>query len=138
MDGSKWPAIAIEGILLGAAIAFIAAGRDNLWMTISLAILLFILTVQGTSRNNRFLYLYPCKVKTAVPTPGVDTWILRLSLISAVFFLFWGAVGSWKVALAVVVPAFAVGIIWDLLINDSHQKWVDRRAATESENEPGA
>ncbi len=33
MDGGKWPAIAIEGILLGTTVAFIAAGRDNLWMT---------------------------------------------------------------------------------------------------------
>ena len=138
MDESKWPALAIEGLLLGAAIAFIAAGRDNLWMIVSLAIVLFILTLQGTSKNNRFLYLYPVKIKTGVRTTGFDTWIIRLCIVSAVFFLFWGAFGSWRYATVVVAPAFAVGVLWDLLINEPHQNWIDKRAAKKANQQPDA
>ena len=127
MDESKWPALAIEGLLLAAVIAFVAAGRTNLWMIISLAILLFVLTVQGTSQNVRFLYLYPIMVPSGVPSPGWDTWLLRLSIVFAVFFLFWGAMGSWKGASLIVLLALGTSIIWDQFLNDRHQKWIDDR-----------
>lgn len=135
MNDSKWAAIAIESLLLGAVIAFIAAGRDNLWMVISLSILVFILTIQGTSKNYRFLYLYPSNIRSGIRTSGIDTWILRFAIISAVFFLFWGAFGCWLIALFVVVLPLLVSIIWDHFINDFHQKWIDKKVKMNLKND---
>jgi hypothetical protein len=42
MDNEKWPALSVEGVLLGANIAFLMAGHANAYIITSLTLVLFL------------------------------------------------------------------------------------------------
>ncbi|NGX58592.1 MAG: hypothetical protein K940chlam3_01499 [Chlamydiae bacterium] len=132
MEEKKWPAVTIQGILLAANIAFLLAGQHNHYIIASFTILMFLFTVQSTSVNTRFLYLYPVNISLGIPTPSWDTWILRISIVAAVFFFYWGATESYKVALLIVIVGLGFSVIWDRSIEKHNRKHIERLVADKS------
>jgi hypothetical protein len=88
MDNEKWPALSVEGVFLGANLAFLLAGRVNAYIITSLTLVLFLYTIQSISDNPRFLYLFPWSKANNVPTPQLGHMdIKRLDCFTSLFFL---------------------------------------------------
>lgn len=126
MDNEKWPALSVEGVLLGANIAFLLAGHANAYIITSLTLVLFLYTIQSTSNNPRFLYLFPWNRANNIPTPSWDTWILRGLIVSSVFFFFWGAANSYWLAFLIPFIGLAFPLIWDHYIQQYNRRGIDR------------
>jgi hypothetical protein len=54
----EFPALTIQGVFLGASIAFLLAGHANAYIITSLTLVLSLYALQSTSNNPRFLYLF--------------------------------------------------------------------------------
>ncbi len=89
-DGIRWPAVALQGIIL-SNITLIGISRNesfNVFLLISAIIILSLFILQSVSR--RFLLLYPYNQFMNVETPSIDTYILKIFLITSIFFFLIG------------------------------------------------
>jgi len=91
-EGYKWPAIAIQGIIL-SNIILIGVSRVisfNVFLLISAVIILSLFILQSISR--RFLLLFPYNQIMNVEIQSIDTHILRVFLITSIFCFFIGLI----------------------------------------------
>ncbi|MFP4641911.1 MAG: hypothetical protein ACLFPU_07015 [Dehalococcoidia bacterium] len=88
-SGQAWSAITLQVAILTASVYLIAQGEVNSFLVTSAVLVVSLFSLQVTSR--RFLIFYPINQFYGIPTPRLDTAILKSFLIFAVFFLSMGA-----------------------------------------------
>jgi len=76
------PALAIQGVLIGAQILYLTTGELDPYVAVSFLLLLLLYALQGTTGEARFLYLYPVNRDTGIPSPSFDTYVLRGFLLA--------------------------------------------------------
>jgi hypothetical protein len=118
MGDAKWPAIAIQSIFLASNIAYLLAGKNDLFIMASTSVIVFHFTIQSLSDNPRFMYLFPVNIPTGIKIPGWDTWILRGSIVLSVLLFYIGATGLY--ILPCIIVAFGLGFpfVWDKYIEE--------------------
>ncbi len=137
-DG-KWPAIAIQSVFLAANTGYIFAGQANDYLIASFAVLGILFMLQVTSKNARFVFLFPVTHtevsykngetrRVAIPSAMLDTWILRGMIGAAVWLFFMGVTFSWKIATLVVVIGPALALVWDRYLNDVNKRLAHKKA----------
>ena len=133
-QGSQWPSFIIQGIILGANLYFLVESESgsNIWVFLSLLCVLSVFSLQTTSIG--FLYLYPFardKSQNIIGNAkGLDTWILRLLLMTSLSFLYLGILKDyafwndrWLIILGLIL-IFAIPVIFNMGISD----WMRDRA----------
>lgn len=119
-----WPAVTLQGIFLASNIACLLSGQCNGFILASMTVLMILFTIQTTTKNPRFLWLFPVRLPERIPTASWDTLILRALIVSSIILFYIGVTRSygWPVVfLVILLLAFAVVFpkIWD--------KWLDER-----------
>ena len=89
---TKWPSVALQGIILSniSLIGVVGNRPFSLFLLFSAIIILSLFILQSISR--RFLILFPYNQFMNVETPSIDTYILRVLLISSIFCFFIGLI----------------------------------------------
>jgi hypothetical protein len=77
MGDVRWPAIAIQSIFLASNIAYLLAGKNDVFIIASMSVIVFLFTIQSLSNNPRFMFLFPVNLTTGIRTPSWDTWIYK-------------------------------------------------------------
>ena len=97
----RWPAIAFQGIFLAANVSFLLAGNHNIFILASTTIIMLLFAFQALSGNPRFMYLFPVDRSSGmpIPTPSLDTWILRVLIVLSILSFYIGVTGSYTLTL---------------------------------------
>lgn len=145
MGGERWPAIAIQGVLLAANISFLLSPQSNGWIVASTIVLMLLFTIQTVSKNKRFMYLFPMRTIT-VPVPNAlnvsfanesssyDTLILRgLIVLSAILWLK-GATDSIFFSLLIVALAIGFPKMWDRSLNRRSRNRIAEKLSEKTPN----
>jgi hypothetical protein len=122
----EFPALTIEGVFLGANIAFLLAGKVSWHIITSLTLLLCLFTIQAASNNARFLFLFPVDKGKSDPIAGLDTLILKVLIVSSIFFFYWGATSRFLLALLILLAGLASPFIWDRYLEKYNQRTIAR------------
>jgi hypothetical protein len=92
LKDTKWPSVALQGIILSniTLIGVVGNRPFSLFLLFSAIIILSLFILQSISR--RFLIFFPYNQFMNVETPSIDTYILRVLLISSIFCFFIGLI----------------------------------------------
>ena len=113
MDDIRWPAAAIQIIFLSANLAFFLTGKFNNFLLVFFTIIIFLFITQTLSSNPRFRYLFPVDSDTRTPMVSIDTYILRISLVTAFLCFFIGSTGKLIFSLIIVFIGLLFPFYWD-------------------------
>ena len=134
---ARWPAIAFQGIFLAANVSFLLAGDHNIFILASVTIIILLFAFQTLSGNPRFMYLFPVDRSSGIPipTPSLDTWIVRVLIVLSILSFYVGATGSYHwsgvlVALGVLSP-----IIWKKWLYKYNRKFIHKKLTKPSNQE---
>ncbi len=130
MGNLRWPSFIIQGIILATSVSFILGGKSNIWLILSVFVVLVLFSLQTTSE--RWIYLFP--VREDRPTVGIDTHILRSSIAIALLLLFMGISETltsklpdyFTIILAIVAPIFL--LVMPILCSKFINCWIKRKA----------
>lgn len=91
-DLQNWSAITLQTVILSLNIYLYSNGNKNSFVILSGVLILSLFCLQVVSR--RFLMFYPRQGYMNVPSPKIDTTILRCFLIISICFMFAGALNN--------------------------------------------
>jgi len=134
MGDAKWPAIAIQSIFLASNIAYLLAGKNDVFIIASTSVIVFLFTIQSLSDNPRFMYLFPVNIitdtqtniQTRMKTPSWDTWILRGLIIFSILFFYIGATGLYVLPCIIVAFGLVFPLVWDKYIEERNNRRINR------------
>jgi len=126
MGDAKWPAIAIQSIFLASNLAYLLAGKNDVFIIASTSVIVFLFIIQSLSNNPRFMYLFPVNIPTRIRTPSWDTWILRGLIVLSILFFYIGATGLYILPCIIVAFGFGFPIIWDTYIEERNNRRINR------------
>ena len=126
MGDVKWPAIAIQSIFLASNIAYLLAGKNDVFIIASTSVIVFLFIIQSLSDNTRFMYLFPVDIPTGIKIPGWDTWILRGLIVFSILFFYIGATGLYTLPCIIVALGLGFPFIWDTYIEERNNRRINR------------
>lgn len=124
MGELRWPAVAIQSIFLASNIAFYLDGKTNNYFLISITLVMLLFIIQITSKDPRFMYLFPVDQKGKAV--GLDTWILRILLIFSILFFYIGATNQFILPFVIVLTGLIFPLIWKKYIEPYNEKFINR------------
>jgi hypothetical protein len=110
LASQKWSAITVEGVLLAANVYYLSSPSPSLWFALSALFVLSLISLQTVSR--RFLLFYPVHPVFRLPTPRLDTYLLRLAIWLAMLFLAFGLGSAQLDALAPLTLTTTASQAW--------------------------
>jgi hypothetical protein len=111
MGGERWPSLAIQGIILTANLAFLLTGVNNLYIFLSVGILLSLFGIQTICPE--FLVLHPKNAFMVEGTPSIDTYISRSAILIAIFCFCRGATNSLLLSTVIIFIVLLFPHIWE-------------------------
>jgi len=110
VGGERWASLAIQGIILTANLAFLLTGEHNLYILLSVGILLALFGIQAI--RPEFLVLHPKNIFMVESTPSIDTYILRSAILVAIFCFCRGATKSFWLSTVVIFLVLLFPYMW--------------------------
>ena len=126
MGDVRWPAIAIQSIFLASNIAYLLAGKNDVFIIASMSVIVFLFTIQSLSNNSRFMFLFPVNPTTRIRTPSWDTWILKGLIVISILFFYIGATGSYVLPCLIVAAGLGFPFFWDVCIEPHNRRRINR------------
>jgi hypothetical protein len=133
----RWPAIAFQGIFLAANVSFLLAGDHNIFILVSVTIIMLLFAFQALSGNPRFMYLFPVDRSSGmpIPTPSLDTWILRVLIVLSILSFYVGAIGSYHWSGVLVALGILSPIVWKRWLYKYNRKFIHKKLTKPSNQE---
>jgi cbb3-type cytochrome oxidase subunit 1 len=126
---ARWPAIAFQGVFLAANISFLLAGEHNIFILASVNIIMLLFAFQTLGGNPRFMYLFPVDRSSGmpIPTPSLDTWILRVLIVLSILSFYVGATGSYYWSSVLVALGILSPLVWRKWLYKYNRKFIHRK-----------
>jgi hypothetical protein len=130
----EWPALAIQAIVLTVNTACLLSGQRGdyaLFFTLSTALLIVLLGFQLVHQG--FLFPYPVRtipeLRRTVESPGLDTWVLRITVYVSFFLMFWGLTESYWPPILMTLVVILLFFAWHKKISEWNTNTVQRGLA---------
>jgi len=107
----RWSSLAIQGIILTANLAFLLTGVHNIYIFLSVGVLMSLFGIQAI--RSEFLALHPMNSFMVEQTPSIDTYILRSAILIAIFCFCRGATNSFWLSTGIVLTVLLFPYIWE-------------------------
>lgn len=125
LEQFKWPAVALQSIFMALNITFLLHGSYNIYIITSATLIIFLFIIQTITNNHRFLYLFP--VNGNIPTPAIDTIILKVTLCFSILLFYAGAFNSLIWALILLSAVILFIFIWKKYLESYNQSIIDKK-----------